>query len=52
MPTFKELTERFKSSGCELYTNEEEYNSMKRHMSSIFRYKATCGHENTVHDGS
>ena len=23
MPTFKELTERFKSSGCELYTNEE-----------------------------
>lgn len=48
MPTFVKIVERFAEAGCTLYTTEEEYSAMKNPMACVFRFKASCGHDNTV----
>lgn len=48
MPSFVKIVERFAEAGCVLYTTEEEYNNMKNKLAGIFRFKASCTHDNTV----
>jgi hypothetical protein len=46
MPSYIQAYDFFKSKHCELLTKESEFDCK---FSSKVTYKATCGHENTIH---
>lgn len=48
MPTYKDVVSKFAEAGCELYTTEEEFKSWPKTSHGICKFKASCGHDNTV----
>ena len=45
---FSEILKIFADKGCELHTSKVQYEEMKSPIRSIFNFKASCGHDNTV----
>jgi len=49
MPTYTQAVQKFAEKNCLLYTTEEEYKDMPcAGMKGIMRFRAVCGHNNTV----
>lgn len=45
---YSDIVALFEEKGCELYTTEDEFILMKTPDKSVFSFKASCGHDNTV----
>ena len=46
--SYDEIRKIFEDKECELYTTKEQYDEMKTPNKSIFHFKTSCQHDNTV----
>jgi len=44
---YEDMVSRFAELGCKLDVTKEDYERDKMHSKSVFKYIATCGHENS-----